>query len=55
MNGFTGASDGRRVNEYVTTFNKTVFEIADERISISADIQSKFLKDSYTFNSLHVQ
>ena len=55
MNGFTGASDGRRVNEYITTFNKTVFEIADERVSISADIQSKFLKDSYTFNSLHVQ
>jgi len=52
MVGFTTASDGRKVNEYVTTFNKTVFEINDENISIDANIQNKFLKDSYAFSSI---
>ena len=54
MVGFTNASDGRKVNEYVTTFNKTIFEINDQNISINANIQNKFLKDSYAFNSIQV-
>ena len=53
MVGFTRASDGRKVNEYSTTFNKTVFEIQDENISISANVNSKFLKDSFAYNSIH--
>ena len=52
MVGFTNASDGRKVSEYATTFNKTVFEINDENISINANIQNKFLKDSYVFSSI---
>ena len=52
MVGFTNASDGRKVNEYSTTFNKTVFEIQDENISINANVQTKFLKDSFAFNSI---
>ncbi len=52
MVGFTRASDGRKVNEYSTTFNKTVFEIQDENISISANVNSKFLKDSFAYNSI---
>ena len=54
MVGFTNASDGRKVNEYATTFNKTVFEIQDENISINANVQKRFLKDSFAFNSIHV-
>ena len=54
MVGFTNASDGRKVNEYTTTFNKTVFEIHDETISINATIQSKFLKDSFAYNSIYI-
>ena len=44
MVGFTNAADGRKVSEYATTFNKTVFEINDENISINANVQNKFLK-----------
>ena len=54
MVGFTNASDGRKVNEYATTFNKTVFEIHDETISINATVQSKFLKDSFAYNSIYI-
>jgi len=53
MVGFTNASDGRKVTEYATTFNKTVFEIQDEHISINANVQKKFLKDSFAFNSIY--
>ncbi len=52
MVGFTNASDGRKVNEYATTFNKTIFEIQDENILINANVQSKFLKDSFAYNSI---
>ena len=54
MVGFTNASDGRKVNEYSTTFNKTIFEIEDENISINANVQNKFLKDSFVFSSIQV-
>ncbi len=54
MVGFTNAADGRKVNEYATTFNKTVFEIQDENISINANVQNKFLKDSYAYNSIYL-
>ncbi|MDH3488257.1 MAG: helix-turn-helix domain-containing protein [Nitrosopumilus sp.] len=53
MVGFTNASDGRKVNEYSTTFNKTVFEIQDENISINANVNSRFLKDSFAYNSIY--
>ena len=52
MVGHTNASDGRKVNEYATTFNKTIFEINDKNISINANVKTKFLKDSYVFNSI---
>ena len=53
MVGFTKASDGRKVNEYATTFSKTVFEMQDENISINANVQKKFLTDSFAFNSIN--
>ena len=52
MVGFTNASDGRKVNEYAATFNKTIFEINDENISINANVQNKFLRDSFAFSSI---
>ena len=53
MVGFTNATDGRKVSEYATTFSKTIFEIQDENITINANINSKFLKDSFAYNSIH--
>ena len=52
MVGFANASDGRKVNEYATTFSKAVFEIQDETISINANVQKEFLKDSFAFSSI---
>ena len=54
MVGFTNAADGRKVSEYATTFNKTVFEINDENISINANVQNKFLRDSFVISSIQV-
>ena len=54
MVGHTNASDGRKVSEYATTFSKTVFEIQDENISINANVDSKFLKDSFAYNSIYL-
>ena len=52
MVGFTNASDGRKVNEYASTFNKTIFEINNEKISINANVQNKFLRDSFAISSI---
>jgi len=51
--GHTSASDGRKVNEYATTFNKTVFEIQNQGLSMNVNVQKKFLKDSFAFNSIY--
>ncbi len=53
MNGFANASDGRKVNQYTATFNKTIFNIDQKSISVNATIESKFLRDSYVYNSIH--
>ena len=53
--GSTSASDGRRVNEYAATFDSTVFEVRDRHVSIKASIRSRFLSDSYVFNSIHAR
>ena len=50
--GYAAATDGRKVNEYATTFDKTVFEIQDKGMSMNVDISKKFLKDSYVFSSI---
>ena len=52
MVGHTNATDGRKVNEYATTLNKTIFEINDKTISINANVQNRFLKDSFAFSSI---
>lgn len=53
MNGFASASDGRKVSRYMTTFSKTAFDVNKRTISINATIPSRFLSDSYAFNSIH--
>ena len=50
--GHTSASDGRKVNEYVATFNKAIFEIQSEGMTVNVNVQKKFLKNSFTFNSM---
>ena len=50
--GHTTATDGRKVNEYATTFGKTIFEIQDNGMSMDVDISNNFLKDSYVVSSL---
>lgn len=52
VSGSTGASDGRRVNEYAATLSSAVFEVGDRHVSIKASIHSRFLSGSYAFNSI---
>ena len=52
MVGHSKASDGRKVNEYETTFNKATFEIQDKNLSVSIKLQNRFLQDSFAYNSL---
>ena len=52
LSGYTKATDGRKVGEYVATFNKTVFEIQDQEMTVNVNVQKKLLKDSFTYNSI---
>ena len=52
MAGHTKATDGRRVTEYATTFNRATFDVHDKGLSVSVKLQNKFLKDSFVFNSI---
>lgn len=46
MVGHAKASDGRRVNEYETTFSRAKFDVQEKGLSVSVKLQNKF-KDSY--------
>ncbi len=50
--GHTKASDGRKVIQYSPTFNKAVFEIQDGGLLVNVNVYNKFVKDSFTFNSI---
>jgi len=50
--GHTKATDGRKVTEYASTFNRATFDVHDKGLSVSVKMQNKFLKDSFVFNSL---
>lgn len=50
--GHTKAADGRKVTEYASTFNRATFDVHDKGLSVSVKLQSKFLKDSFAFNSI---
>ena len=50
--GHSKASDGRKVNEYETTFNRAIFEVRDKSLSVSIKLQNRFLQDSFAYNSL---
>jgi hypothetical protein len=52
MAGHTKATDGRKVTEYATTFNRATFDVQDRGLSVSVKMQNKFLKDSFVFNSI---
>ena len=48
--GHAKASDGRKVNEYETTFSRTKFEVQENGLFVSVKLQNKFFKDSYALN-----
>ena len=50
--GHAKAADGRKVNEYVATFNKAVFEIQSQGMTVNVNMHNKFLKNSFTYNSI---
>ncbi len=50
--GHTNATDGRKVTEYATTFNRATFDVQDKGLSVSVKMQNRFLKDSFVFNSI---
>ena len=49
MVGHTKASDGRRVNEYETTFSRAKFDVQEKGLLVSVKLQNKF-KDSYALS-----
>ena len=52
MVGHTNASDGRKVNEYETTFSRAKFDVKEEGLHVSVKLQNKFLKDSFVANMI---
>jgi len=53
MVGHTKANDGRKVNEYATTFDRAIFDVQDKGLFVSVKMQNKFLRDSFVFNSIY--
>lgn len=53
MAGHTKATDGRKVTEYATTFNRATFDVQEKGLSVNVKLQNKFLKDSFVFNSIY--
>jgi len=51
--GHTKASDGRKVTKYSTTFNKAIFEVQNDGLLVNVNVQNKFVKDSFSFNSIY--
>ena len=45
--GNTKASDGRKVTQYSTTFNKVVFEIQNNDLRVNINIPKKFLRQFF--------
>ena len=52
MVGYSKASDGRKVNEYTTTFNRATFDVQGKDLSVYIKLQNKFLQDSFAYNSI---
>ena len=51
--GYAKASDGRKVTQYSTTFNKAVFQVQNDGLLVNVNVQNKFVKDSFSFNSIY--
>ena len=52
MVGHTNASDGRKVNEYETTFSRAKFDIQEKGLHVIVKLPNKFLKDSFVANTI---
>ena len=52
MAGYAKASDGRKVNEYETTFTRAKFDVQGNRLSVSVQLQNRFFKDSFALNTI---
>ncbi len=52
MVGHAKASDGRKVNEYETTFSRAKFDVQEKGVAVSVKLQNKFFNDSYALNIL---
>ena len=50
MTGHAKASDGRKVNEYETTFNRAKFDVQEKGLHVSVKLQNKFFKDSFALS-----
>ena len=50
--GHTKAADGRKVSEYVATFNKAVFEIHKSRCGCQRKCTEQVSQNSFTYNSI---
>jgi len=52
MVGHVKASDGRKVNEYETTFSRAKFDVRENGLYVSVKLQNKFFKDSFALNAI---
>ena len=52
MVGYTNASDGRKVNEYETTFSRAKFDVQKKGLHVSVKLQNKFLRDSFVADTI---
>lgn len=50
LTGHVKASDGRKVNEYETTFNRAKFDVREKGLHVSVKLQNKFFKDSFALS-----
>ncbi len=48
--GHAKASDGRKVNEYKTTFSRAKFDVQEKGLHVSVKLQNKFFKDSFALS-----
>ena len=50
MTGYAKATDGRKVSEYETTFNRAKFDVQEKGLHVRVKLQNKFFKDSFALS-----
>lgn len=54
LTGYAKASDGRKVNEYMTTCKSATFDVQKDNLNVNIRLENKILQNSFVYNSLSV-